>query len=233
MSKNEQKKPERRERRRREIPLPEKVRSLLRPFLCRRAFAAGELLWSEGDEAGFLVSVDQGRVKVFRGTGRSEVTMYLFGPGDTFGFMPFLDGRPYPAGARALTPVEAWVMPRTGLIGAFERDPRVALALVELLATRLREAFLRIERSASPEALPRVAAALVALVPEPVPSPIVLELPVNARDLAASLDVAPESFSRAVTTLVKGQVLHRLGPRRFQVLDLERLESAAFDPMRC
>lgn len=182
-----------------------------------------------------LVSIDSGRVKVFRGLGPGEVTLYLFGPGDTFGFMPFLDGRPYPAGARALTSVEALVMERGELVTAFRSDPGVALALVELLATRLREAFQRIERSASPEVLPRVASALAALLPEATRagSLTVIELPVRAQALAAAIDVVPESFSRAVTALVKSGVIHRLGPRRFQVLDAAALRRAAHDPLTC
>jgi len=208
--------------------LSSKVRSLLGPFLRPHKFLAGTQLWREGDEAGLLVCIDSGRVRVHRGQGEKQVTLYLFGPGDTFGFMPFLDGRPYPAGALALTEVEALVMPRTELAAAFRRDPGVALALVELLATRLREAFVRIERSATPEVLPRVAAALAALLAEREGTGLaVIELPVTARELAAALDVVPESFSRAVTALVKSGVLHRLGPRRFQVLDAARLRQAA------
>jgi CRP/FNR family transcriptional regulator len=205
--------------------LTTKVRSLLGPFLRPQKFSAGEQLWREGDEAGLLVCIDVGRVKVHRGQGNAQVTLYLFGPGDTFGFMPFLDGRPYPAGAQALTAVEAVVMQRADLAAAFLRDPGVALALVELLATRLREAFARIERSATPDVLPRVAAALAALQAECEGA--VIELPVTARELANALDVVPESFSRAVTALVKSGVLHRLGPRRFQVLDAARLRQAA------
>jgi hypothetical protein len=128
-------------------------------------------------------------------------------------------------GAQALTAVEAVVMKRADLAAAFRRDPGVALALVELLATRLREAFARIERSATPDVLPRVAAALAALQAEREGA--VIELPVTARELASALDVVPESFSRAVTALVKSGVLHRLGPRRFQVLDAARLRQAA------
>ena len=182
-----------------------------------------------------LVSIDAGRVKIFRGQAPSEVTLYLFGPGDTFGFMPFLDGRPYPAGARALTTVEALVMPRAELLNAFRSDPSVALTLVALIATRLREAFERIERSASPEVLPRVASALAALVPEDAREGTltVIELPVRAHQLAAAIDVVPESFSRAITALVKAGVIHRLGPRRFQVLDVAALRHAAHDPLAC
>ena len=80
----------------------------------------------------------------------------------------------------------------------------------------------------APEVLPRVAAALWSLVPEGAAAgPLaVVELPVPASELSA-LGIAPESFSRAVTKLVSLRVLHRLGPRRFQVLDPRGLRSVA------
>jgi CRP/FNR family transcriptional regulator len=190
-------------------------------------------LWREGDAAGLLVSIDAGRVKIYRVLPRgSAVTLYLFGPGDTFGFMPLLDGRPYPASAQALTDLRAMVVSRAELVEAFGRDPQVALALVELLATRLREAFDRIERSSTPDVLPRVASALLGLLPEGGPSdPLaIIELPVRSSELAAAIGVAPETFSRAVTKLVSSGILHRLGPRRFQVLDAEALSQAAGGP---
>lgn len=207
------------------------ARELLRPWLQRRVFAAREALWSEGTEGRLLVSIERGRVKIFRGS--PAVTMFLFGPGDTFGFLPFLDGRPYPASAQAITEVEAWVMEREALVEAFSTDPGVALALVGLLANRLRLAFQRIEQSATPEVLPRVAGVLVALLPARATATTVVELPVSGQELAAAIDVVPESFSRAVTAMVKAGVLHRLGTRRFQVLDVARLRDAARAPPAC
>lgn len=178
-----------------------------------------------------LVALERGRVKVYRVLPNGNaVTLLLFGPGDVFGFMPFLDGRPYPATAQALDEIEALVVSRSDLKAAFERDPQVALALVRLLATRLREAFDRIERSSVPEVLPRVAAALAALLPEGLAEGklAVIELPVRSSEFAAAIGVAPESLSRAITKLVEARVLHRLAPRRFQVLDVNRLRQAAF-----
>lgn len=210
--------------------LAERVRSLLAPFLHPRTFAPGELLWREGDDAGMLACIDSGRVKIHRVLPNGEdLTLFLFGPGDAFGFMPFLDGRPYPATAQALTEVTALVMARSQLVGAFERDPQVALTLVGLLATRLREAFDRIERSSTPAVLPRVAAALASLLPPGggTSSLVVVELPVRSRDLAAAVGIAPESFSRAVTALVRRRILHRLGPRRYQILDPAALRGMA------
>ena len=211
------------------LRLASEVRALLAPHARRRAFAPGEILWREGEEAGMLVALEAGRVKAFRLLpGGAAVTLYLFGPGDVFGFMPFLDGRPYPAGAQALARAEALVVSRDDLQSAFARDPAVALALVRLLATRLREAFDRIERGSVPEVLPRVAAALVPLLPPNAAGPVaVVELPVRAREFAAAIGVAPESLSRALTRLVAAGVLHRLGPRRLQVLDAEALRRTA------
>jgi CRP/FNR family transcriptional regulator, dissimilatory nitrate respiration regulator len=206
------------------------VRALLAPYAHHRMFEAGSLLWREGDDSGLLVALESGRVKIFRTlpTG-STVTIYLFGPGDVFGFMPFLDGQPYPASAQALDEATGLVVSRTDLRAAFERDPQVALALVRLLATRLREAFERIERTSVPEVLPRAAAALASLLPEgrEVDALTIVELPVRAREFAAAIGIVPESLSRAITKLVRAGVLHRLGPRKFQVLDPSALRRAA------
>jgi len=209
--------------------LTQRARELLAPFSHRRIFQPGDVMFREGDDAGMLVAIESGRVKIYRVLPNGNaITLYLFGPGDVFGFMPFLDGRPYPASAQALEAVTALVMRRSALVGAFERDPKVALALVQLLATRLREAFDRIERSSAPEALPRVASALASLLPEEASGGLaVIDLPVRAGELASAIGVAPESFSRAVTKLVASGLLHRLGPRRLQVLDPDRLRAAA------
>ncbi|WP_242393786.1 Crp/Fnr family transcriptional regulator [Anaeromyxobacter oryzisoli] len=209
--------------------LGREVRTLLAPHARRRVFTPGALLWREGEEAGMLVALERGRVKVYRVLPNGNaVTLLLFGPGDVFGFMPFLDGRPYPATAQALDEIEALVVSRSDLKAAFARDPQVALALVRLLATRLREAFDRIERSSVPEVLPRVAAALAALLPEGLAEGqlTVIELPVRSSEFAAAIGVAPESLSRAITKLVEARVLHRLAPRRFQVLDVNGLRQA-------
>lgn len=211
-------------------PLSVRAREVLAPLMHARTYPAGELLWREGDTTGSLVSIDAGRVRIYRvlPTGNA-ITIYIFGPGDTFGFMPFLDGRPYPASALALTDVQAMAISRPELVAAFGRDPHVALSLVELLATRLREAFDRIERSSTPEVLPRVASALLALLPdgESQGSMSIVELPVRASDMASAIGVAKESFSRGVTRLVNSGVLHRLGTRRYQVLDPLALQRAA------
>jgi len=204
------------------------ARRLLEPWFHRRRFPKDTFLWHEGDSSGMLVALVQGHVKAFRTLpdGR-DVSVYLFGPGDVFGFLPFIDGDPYPLSTRAVDDVEAEVLVRDQLLETVRRNPDVAMALLALLGRRLREAFDRVATS-SGGTMPRVAAALAALVSAtPDGGLITIELPVTALEYASVLGITPESFSRAISKLADDGVLHRLGPRRFQVLDVQRLLESA------
>lgn len=210
--------------------LGQQARELLAPFFRRRKFAAGKLLWSEGDRAGLVVAITKGRVKVFREppSGR-PVTLYIFGPGKLFGFMPLIDGSPYPASAQTLEEVEALVLTREQLFEALEQRPTLAISLISLLGKRLRESFEHVEGISTRGTQLRVAAALDALMAEsPGAGPATLvSLPVAASEFAAAIGISPESFSRAVTRLGALGLVHRLGPRRLQVLDPEGLRTLA------
>jgi CRP-like cAMP-binding protein len=169
-----------------------------------RRFTRGELLWREGETTGLLVAIRSGHVKVYRllPIGRA-VTLFVFGPGDVFGLLPFLDGEPYLAYAQAIDDVLADVMPRADLIQAVRSNPDVALTLVSFLGKRLRDAFDRIENESTPGALARVASAIHGLVPPDTvsSSTIVVEFPVSAGEFAAAIGVSPETLSRAVSKL--------------------------------
>jgi len=210
--------------------LAEQSRSLLAPWFKERLFHAGTLLWREGETTGLLVAIRSGRVKIYRllPTGRA-VTLFIFGPDDVFGFLPFLDGGAYPAYAQAVDDVAAEVMSRADLLEAIRARPDVGLTLFSLLGRRLRDAFDRIENLSTPGVVPRVAAALHALLPQPPvpPPPIVVEFPVSAAEFAAAIGISPETLSRSVSRLVADGVVHRISPRRLQVLDPAALERAA------
>ena len=201
----------------------------LAPYLRTRRFPSGSILWREGEPASLVVAIDEGRVKIYRTLpDGNTATLLLFGPGDLFGFLPFLDGRPYPATAEAVDAVRARTMSRDGLLRALRENPAVALPLFSFLGRRLREAFDRIELLSSRGTLPRVAAALTALLPEgEMKRMTIVSLPIPSGEFARALGITPESFSRAVTDLADGGVIRRLGRGRFQVLDPRSLRGVA------
>ena len=70
-----------------------RVAELLDDRMQRRRFRRGELLWREGDTTGMLVALQRGQVRIYRLMPRGKaVTLFLFGPGEVFGFLPFFDG---------------------------------------------------------------------------------------------------------------------------------------------
>lgn len=210
--------------------LTERARAVLGRWFRERHFSTGDLLWREGETIGLLVAIRSGHVKIYRllPTGRT-VTLFIFGPGDVFGFLPFLDGEPYPAYAQAVDEVVADVMPRAELVEAVRSHPDVAMTLFSLLGRNLREALDRIENHSTPGVLSRVASAILALMPPDTASgaTVLVELPVSALEFAAAIGVSPETLSRSVTKLAADGVVHRIGSGRLQVLDVEGLVRAS------
>jgi len=206
-----------------------KALTMLAPYFRPRRFPAGSVLWRAGETPSMVVAIETGHIKVYRTLpGGNVAALYLFGPGELFGFLPFLDGRPYPATAEAIDDVRARTMSRDGLLPALRENPAVALPLFSFLGRRLREAFDRIELLSARGALPRVAAALAALLPEDSrETTTIMSLPVSSGEFARALGITPESFSRAVTDLVESGVIRRLGRGRFQVLNPRSLRAAA------
>jgi flavin reductase (DIM6/NTAB) family NADH-FMN oxidoreductase RutF len=113
-------------------------RELLDPILAlgeEREFEDGEAIMRIGEPAAELLLVLEGAVRVER-PGRS----LTLGAGELIGEIEVLD----PAGGRiadihAEGPVRCAAVSREQLLGALVADPRAAIALIEVLASRFRE----------------------------------------------------------------------------------------------
>ncbi len=204
--------------------------ALLRDHLHVRHFRKGNLLWREGDTSGMLVSLRSGRVKIYRRLGGDrEATLFLFGPGDLFGFLPFIDGEAYPASARAMDDVEADVMARSALLEVLRAQPELGITLIGLLGGRLRASFDLIRSLSTPSARVRVARALLEQIQHSTSGSAhpLITLPVSNQEFASALGIVPETLSRTLTGLVEGGVLERTGSGDYRVLDLAGLTRAS------
>ena len=69
-----------------------------------RRYAAGELIFSEGDPCAGLYVVAEGSVRIFKvsAAGREQV-LAIEGPGSSIAELPVFDGGSYPASASAAT----------------------------------------------------------------------------------------------------------------------------------
>jgi CRP/FNR family transcriptional regulator, cyclic AMP receptor protein len=108
------------------------------------SYPPGSLIFEQGDTADRVLLVRAGHVRVAaRGADGSEVLLAERGPGELLGDLAAIDGRPRSASVTAVDEVHALVVPLRAFRGFLMDHPRAALALLELLSRRLREAEAR------------------------------------------------------------------------------------------
>jgi len=113
-------------------------RELLDPILAlgeERTYAEGELVMRRGEEGCDLLLIVEGSVRIERPGFSMER-----GAGELVGEIEVLDpGEGRTADVEALEPLRAITVTRERLLSALEADPRAAVALIEVLASRFRE----------------------------------------------------------------------------------------------
>ncbi len=114
-----------------------------------RRFAAGSVIFKEGDPGVEMFIIQQGQVGISRKTGRQLRQIAVLEKGDFFGEMALLEDYPErSATAKALSDVEVLQLRGADLELLVRRRPSVALRMMAKLSERLREANRRIEEAA-------------------------------------------------------------------------------------
>lgn len=193
-------------------------------------FAKDAPLFLEGEHADHVLAVGSGRVKIcFADRGGREVVLAVRGPGDLLGDLSAIDGEPRSAAGYALEPVEAIVIPADAFRSLLTGRPRLALALIEELAGRLRDADRkRIEFGVS-DTVGRAAARIVELAErygERAERGIVIALPISQEELAGWAAASRAGMAAALRTLRElGWI--ETDRRRITIRDLEALRARA------
>lgn len=177
----------------------------------RRALAAGERLFSQGDKATGLFVVLSGGVRVFKLSpdGRRQV-LHTFGPGEPVGEVAMLSGGAYPANAEAAASTTLAYLERSRFLQALGESPQLAMNLLATLAGRLKLFTEVIEDLSFKEVSARLAGHLLAAW-EAQGRPSRLTLPGTKGELADQLGTAPETLSRTMGKLEQAGLLQVKG----------------------
>lgn len=196
-----------------------------RRALQRRALAAGQPLFREGDSLCRVFVLMSGAVQVSRVDrhGRARIVDLVF-PGDVLGFDDFASGV-YAGSAQALRDALVCAIEPARWHSLGERDSRLP-PLANLGAAQVRRAMRQNMRLRLGSA-GRLADWLLQLAAKLESSSI--ELPLSYQDLAEYLDLRPETLSRALRELERRQCLRRVGGARLE-LDAERLRLTRATP---
>lgn len=102
----------------------------------RRQLEQGEVLLREGDETTRFFVVLTGELEVFQNTGFGEEAIVRHGPGQFFGDVNMLSGRPSIVNARVSEAGEALEIDRESLRGIVQTDGRIGEILMRAFILR-------------------------------------------------------------------------------------------------
>src|SRR5258708_7675729 len=117
--------------------------------LCHtQQLGGGERLFQKGDRGDALFGVRRGQIRIETGASDgSRLTLNFMGPGDLFGEVAVLDGQSRTADATAGEQTELFVLRREDFLSHLEREPKVAIKIIQLLCQRIRWQSERMEES--------------------------------------------------------------------------------------
>ena len=183
---------------------------------------AGETLFQKGDDGNALYGIRRGQIRIETGArDGSRLTLNFQGPGDLFGEIAVLDGQSRTADAVAAEPTELFVLRREDFMAYLEREPKVAIRLIELLCQRIRQVSERMEESMLQPLPVRMARRLCALAED-----YGSEVHISQEQLGIYVGAARESVNRQLQQWRRDGILD-LKRGRIELLNPKKLQAAA------
>jgi CRP-like cAMP-binding protein len=108
-------------------------------------FEAGAVLFEEGQQGDFMYVVQSGEVEIRRVVGETERVLAVLPPGEFFGEMAILNGRPRSATAVVRTAARLLVIEGKTFEAMLRARPEIALRMIKSMSTRLDSANHHIE----------------------------------------------------------------------------------------
>ena len=177
----------------------------------------GEVLFQKGDSGDALFGIRRGQIRIETGAADgSRLTLNFMGPGELFGEVAVLDSQSRTADAAAAEATELFVLRREDFLSFLEREPKVAIKIIQLLCQRIRWQSERMEESVLQPLPVRLARRLCALA-----SDFGSEVHISQEQLGVFVGAARESVNRqlqlwrkdGILDLQRGRVLLQNMPR--------------------
>lgn len=191
----------------------------------RRSYAPGDLLFVEGDCSHSVYACVEGRVRIFLTTpsGR-ELLIGIKVPGDEFGELSAIDGRPRSASAAAIDHTVVAVLSAARFMDLLLGAPHLSVSVCKSLSAELRRANDRLVTRDSNSATVRTGRMLVELASLMMRhggdvDAGTYELPLTQSDLAGWIGATRESTARALARFRRAGLV-RTGRGQIVVVDL-------------
>ncbi|MGL4495259.1 MAG: Crp/Fnr family transcriptional regulator [Beijerinckiaceae bacterium] len=183
------------------------------------SYAAGQSIFSAGDEGSYLLVIGSGRVRVsvLSEDGR-ELSVRHGIAGQVLGEISAFDGGPRTANVTAITAAKGFVLSRTDFERLMLKHPAISLAVIRFLCRRIRETTYQMETIALHPIEIRLARFLLGQLngrEAPSNKRIAVELGFSQTELAQLLGASRPKVNGALKMLEDMKALRRTADRLF------------------
>lgn len=189
-------------------------------------YDAGDLIFRKGDPGESMIVVVGGRVMIgSQSSDGREVVFNIINPGEVFGEIAFLDGKPRSADARALVASQCLVLERRHFLPFLEETPKVAIEMMVVLCQRLRNTTGQVEEATFHDLPIRLAHKLLAFAEHygtETDRGARIELTLKQTELGAMLNATRESVNRVLRKWARDGVIE-LDRGAIALVDTDRL----------
>lgn len=169
-------------------------------FSTERHCSRGATIFQQGDEGSSMMAVLRGRVRVTAvSTEGKEVTLNVIGPGEVFGELALLDGKPRSNHVTASEDSHLLVVERRHFIPFLRRNEDLFLRMLVVICDKLRRTSLALEELALFELPTRLARLLLKLADDygrPTEGGVRIDLKLSQRDLANQVASSRETVNK-------------------------------------
>ncbi len=204
--------------------LDESELRLLLPDVREYKVGPHEMLFQKGDMLRGIHMMVKGQAKLFLPSAQgTEKVIAMVNGGNAFGeAVVFLD-KPVPVSAQATQNSELLIVSKDALLALVDRNPVFARKMLASISMRLHELMSDMETCTLMSSVQRVVCFLSHQTPEKTSVQYEVTLDTSKQTLASRLNLAPETFSRALSHLVTAGLIEVKG-RTIRILDAQRLK---------
>ena len=209
---------------------PEPILKTLAARAAPRRYRKGSVIFVQGEMGNrcFVILSGSVQISAFHPDGR-EAVLALLGPGDVFGELSLFDGAERSADATAMETSELLSLDADAVHEAVREHPDLAMGLLRVLATRLRQTNEALQDAAFFDVTGRLARRLADLADthgSEEAEGTLIDLPLSQENLAKMVGATRESVNKALAGLARRDLVKRRG-RRYVIRDVSQLRERA------
>ncbi|ADL08959.1 Crp/Fnr family transcriptional regulator [Thermosediminibacter oceani] len=183
----------------------------IRGLVNTRHYKKGTVIFFEGEPGEAVYFIKSGKVKVYKSDDEGrEYILHIFGEGDVFAEAVLLGGGPYPATAEAVEDTTVAFIKNEDLERLIGQTPDLALRIIKVMASRLRDSQDKIKDLALKDTYDRTACLLHRIsinYGQRTSRGIEIDLPVTRQELAALVGTSRETVTRILGQMKKQGII--------------------------